>query len=168
MTATGDGKLSAQRELTITRVVDAPRELVFGEWTDPTRMAQWWGPNGFTNPVCEMDVRPGGALRIVMRAPDGVEYPMTGVFGEVAEPGRLVFTASAEDHEGHPLLEWVTNVILAEDGARTRLTVQEKAVALTAVGAQMLEGMDEGLTQTLDRLEAHVARTRHRVTSSNG
>ena len=58
-------------ELTVTRVFDAPRELVFTMWTDPEHMAQWWGPQGFTNPVCEMDVRVGGAIRIHMRGPDG-------------------------------------------------------------------------------------------------
>ena len=59
-------------------------------------MAQWWGPQGFSNPVCEMDVRPGGALRIVMRAPDGAEYPMSGVFREVIKPERLVLSTVAE------------------------------------------------------------------------
>src|SRR5436309_7085220 len=73
----------ATRELTITRVFDAPRALVFKMWTEPAHMAQWWGPHGFTNPVCEMDVRAGGRLRIVMRAPDGVEYPMSGTFREI-------------------------------------------------------------------------------------
>jgi uncharacterized protein YndB with AHSA1/START domain len=156
MTAAADAKPSARRELTLTRVIDATPELVFQAWTDPQRMAQWWGPSGFTNPVCEMDVRPGGALRIVMRAPDGVDYPMSGVFREVSEPDRLVFTAAAEDHEGNALLEWVSTISLAEHGGKTKLTVQERAVALTEVGAQMLQGMEAGLTQTLDRLEAHV------------
>ena len=64
---------SAERVLVIERIFDAPPNLVFKAWTDPKQVAQWWGPKGFTNPVCEMDVRPGGALRIVMRAPDGAE-----------------------------------------------------------------------------------------------
>jgi uncharacterized protein YndB with AHSA1/START domain len=156
MTPIVDGEACAHREVTITRVIDAARERVFQAWTDPKQMADWWGPNGFTNPVCEMDVRPGGALRIVMRAPDGVDYPMSGVFREVSEPGRLVFTAAAEDHEGNALLEWVSTISFAEYGGKTKLTVQESAVALTEVGAQMLQGMEAGLTQTLDRLEAHV------------
>jgi uncharacterized protein YndB with AHSA1/START domain len=166
MTPTVDRKPCAHRELTLTRVIDAPCEFVFKAWTDPTQMAEWWGPDGFTNPVCEMDVRPGGALRIVMRAPDGVDYPMTGVFHEVSEPERLVFTAAAEDHEGHALLEWVSTISVAEHGGKTKLTVQENAVALTAVGARMLEGMEPGLTQTLDRLEAHVAQARDRANGS--
>lgn len=158
MTAIADGKPSAHRELTITRVIDAPRERVFRAWTEPRQMAQWWGPNGFTNPICEMDARPGGAIRIVMRAPDGVDYPMSGVFREIVEPARLVFAGAAEDGEGNPLLEWVSTVTCADHGGETRLTVQENAVALTDVGVRMLEGMEPGLLQTLDRLEAYVAR----------
>jgi len=73
-------------------------------------MAQWWGPKNFTNPVCELDVRPGGAWRIVMRAPDGMEYISAGVYSEVAKPERLVFTNNAYDHEGKSLLEGVTSV----------------------------------------------------------
>src|SRR5579872_6853405 len=78
------------RELTITRVFDAPRALVFKAWTDPKHLAQWWGPHTFTNPVCELDVRTGGAFRIVMRGPDGAEHPARGVYGEVKPPERLV------------------------------------------------------------------------------
>src|SRR5258708_29275739 len=81
----------AERELVITRIFDAPRELVFKVWTDPKHLAQWWGPQGFTNPVCEIDLRPGGALRIVMRAPDGAEHPMTGIYREIVAPERLGF-----------------------------------------------------------------------------
>ena len=62
---------SAEHQLRITRVFDAPREVVFKAWTDPQLLAQWWGPKGFTNPVCELDARPGGAIRVHMRGPDG-------------------------------------------------------------------------------------------------
>jgi uncharacterized protein YndB with AHSA1/START domain len=160
---TAQGKPSARRELIITRVIEAPREAVFEAWTDPKQMARWWGPNGFTNPVCEMDAKPGGAMRIVMRAPDGVDYPMSGVFQEITAPDRLVFAAAAQDHAGNPLLEWVSTVSFAEEGSKTRLTVAESAGAVTAAGAQMLEGMEPGLVQTLDRLEAHMARIRART-----
>ena len=69
---------SDDHEFVITTIINAPRALVFKAWTDPKQMAQWWGPKGFTNPVCEMDVRPGGAHRIVMRGPDGTDYPIKG------------------------------------------------------------------------------------------
>jgi len=90
----------AERELFITRTFDAPRRLVFQAWTDPKQLAQWWGPHGFTNPICELDVRPGGAIRIHMRGPDGAVYPMTGVYREIVAPERLVFTSAALDEKG--------------------------------------------------------------------
>ncbi|MGB9123853.1 MAG: SRPBCC domain-containing protein, partial [Candidatus Angelobacter sp.] len=77
-----------EQSLVITRIFDAPPDVVFKAWTDPKQMAQWWGPKNFTNPVCELDVRPGGAWRIVMRAPDGMEYISAGVYSEVVKPER--------------------------------------------------------------------------------
>ena len=78
------------RELSIARVIDAPCDLIFKVWT--TQLPLWWGPHGMTTTVREMDLRPGGAFRTVMRAPDGTEYPTKGVFLEVSEPHRIVFT----------------------------------------------------------------------------
>ena len=72
-----------ERTIVITRVFDAPRDLVFKAWTDPKHVAQWWGPQGFTNPLCEMDLRVGGVFRVHMRGPDGVTYPCKGVYREV-------------------------------------------------------------------------------------
>jgi len=140
------------RQLVLARVVDAPRELVFKLWTDPAHMAQWWGPKGFTNPVCELDARPGGALRVVMRAPDGAEYPMGGFFRNVVEPEGLVFVSEAEDAEGKPLLEGITIVAFADYGDRTKVTVQASAAALAPEAVRMLEGMEQGWAQSLERL----------------
>jgi uncharacterized protein YndB with AHSA1/START domain len=142
----------------ITRIFDAPRELVFKAWTDPKHVAQWWGPKGFTNPVCEMDVRLGGALRIVMRGPDGAEYPMTGVFREIVAPERLVFTNVAIDRQGKPLLEGLTTVTFTDLGGRTKLTLETRAVARVDYASRMLEGMGTGWTQSIDRLGEHIAR----------
>jgi uncharacterized protein YndB with AHSA1/START domain len=110
-----DAKASApasavKREGAISRVFDAPRELVFKAWIDPKRMAQWWGPRGFTNPICELDARVGGAWRIVMRSPAGIEYPCGGVYREIVEPVRLVFTNIATDNQGNPVHDplWAT------------------------------------------------------------
>src|SRR5579864_4389397 len=94
------GEHGVGRVMEMTRVFDAPRKVVFAAWTDPKQMAQWWGPTGFTTPVCELDVRPGGAIRIDMRAPDGTIYPMTGVYKEIVPPERIVFTAVALDKDG--------------------------------------------------------------------
>lgn len=154
------GKLT-ERTVLVTRVFDAPRSLVFKVWTDPSHLAQWWGPKGFTNPVCEVDLRLGGMLRIVMRAPDGAEHPMTGVFREIAPPERLAFTNIALDAAGMTLLEGLTTVTFAELGPeRTRLTVESRAVARVDFASRMLEGMETGWTQSIDRLGEYIAKLR--------
>lgn len=145
------------QELVLTRVFDAPRELVFKAWTEPERLQRWWGPNGFTNPVCEVDVRPGGAIRIHMRAPDGVVYPMTGVYHEVIAPERIVFTSAALDEKGEPLFEILNTVTFAEQDGRTRLTLHASVVKATAAAPRYLKGMEQGWSQSLDRLAAEVA-----------
>jgi uncharacterized protein YndB with AHSA1/START domain len=146
------------RDLVITRIIEAPRSVVFKAWTDAKQLAQWWGPKGFTNPVCDMAARAGGTLRIVMRAPDGVQHPMTGVVREIVEPERLVFTYVAVDQAGKSLLEGFTTVTFAEHGGKTKLTVATRAVGLVDYAARMLDGMEEGWTQSLERLAAHAAR----------
>jgi uncharacterized protein YndB with AHSA1/START domain len=160
MSAAVDTKPLATRELTITRIFDAPRELVFKAWTDPKQLAKWWGPKGFTNPVCEANAKPGGAIWIVMRAPDGTEYPMKGIFREIVEPERLVFVATPVDLVGTSLIEAITTVTFAEQGAKTRVTVHARAVALVAIGVRMIEGMEAGWSQSLDRLGELMAGTR--------
>ena len=89
-------------EVTLARTFDAPRALVWKAWTDPQMMARWWGPKGFTNPVCELDVRVGGKVLIHMQAPDGTVHPLTAIFDEVAEPECLVFRAVALDQANKP------------------------------------------------------------------
>src|SRR5271163_4157080 len=89
-----NSKESSQWDLVLTRIFDAPRELVWKVWTDPSHLAQWWGPKGFTNPRCEWHSQPMGKIRIDMRAPDGVVYPMSGTFQEIVEPERIVFISS--------------------------------------------------------------------------
>jgi uncharacterized protein YndB with AHSA1/START domain len=158
MTAAVSGKPFGERELTITRVFDAPRAQVFAAWTDAKQLAQWWGPKGFTNPVCEFDARVGGALRIHMRGPDGTVYPMRGVIQELVVPERIVFTNIALDAKGNHLLEGLTTVTFAEVGGKTKLTVHTRAVAVVAEAEAYLQGMEVGWTQTVDRLQAAVER----------
>lgn len=141
-----------EREVVITRIFDAPREPVFKAWTEPEHLMRWWGPRGWTNPACEVALRPSGAWRIVMRAPDGGEYPCGGVYREVVPPGRLVFTNIPHDPEGKPLLDGVATVIFEEHKGKTKLTLQTRAVGLVSYPAQMLEGMEPGWTQSLERL----------------
>src|SRR3954469_18195245 len=84
----------AARELAVSALITAPREAVFAAWT--RHLPEWWGPHGMTTPVCEMELRPGGAFRTVMRAPDGAEYPTRGIFLEVVPNERIVFTDAFE------------------------------------------------------------------------
>jgi uncharacterized protein YndB with AHSA1/START domain len=149
--------VTATREVTLTRTFNAPRAVVFRAWTDPKHMANWWGPHHFTNPVCELDVRPGGRIYIVMRAPDGTEYPMRGEFREVVEPERLVFFSYAEDRDGTVHLESLTTVTFADQDGKTLLTVHANAVGFTPQAPMMLGGMELGWTQSLDRLAAVVS-----------
>jgi len=143
---------SSEWDLVITRVFDAPRELVFKAWTDTRHMAQWWGPKGFTNPVCELDVRAGGAIRIHMRAPNGVVYPMSGLFEEITEPERLVFVSSALDEHGNSMFDVRNTVTFTEQRGKTVLTLQARVIKATAQAPQYLKGMEAGWTQSLDRL----------------
>jgi uncharacterized protein YndB with AHSA1/START domain len=147
---------SPQWDLVMTRTFDAPRELVFKAWTDPKQVQQWWGPHGFTNPRCEVDARPGGAIRIDMRGPDGMVYPMKAVFEEVTEPERLVFVTSALDDKGNSMFDVRNTVTLVERRGKTELTLQAQVVRSTAVAPQYLKGMEVGWSQSLERLEAYV------------
>jgi len=141
-----------ERRLKITRVFDAPRQLVFKAWIDPEQLARWWGPKGFTNPLCEVDARPGGTIQIVMRAPDGVSHQMRGVFREVSAPERLVFTNRAVGPNGEALLEGLTTVSFSEQEGKTTMTLETSAVALVAEARAMLNGMNQGWNQSLERL----------------
>jgi uncharacterized protein YndB with AHSA1/START domain len=141
----------------ITRVFDAPRALVWRAWTEPSMLAQWFGPRGFTSSVPELDLRVGGALRIVMHGPDGKDYPMKGVFREIVPPARLVFGNIATDNDGNHLLEGETVVTLSEQGGKTTLTVMSHMVGLVPIAPQMLAGMEAGWTQSIDKLAELVA-----------
>ncbi len=82
---------SVERGIVITRVFDAPRGRVFNAWTDPEHFERWWGPNGFTTPVCKVDARAGGILHYCMRSPEGRDFWGKGVYREVVEPERIVY-----------------------------------------------------------------------------
>jgi uncharacterized protein YndB with AHSA1/START domain len=166
-TSTSAAAHAMEREFVITRVFDAPRELVFKAWTEPKHMAQWWGPRTVTNPVCEMDVRPGGAYRIVMRGPDGVEYPIKGIYREVVKSQSLVMTMDCSEHpdewhnlvrpnrekgEHNPAGEMLTTVTFEELDGKTKLTIRIRLASAAIRDAMVKMGMKEGWSQSLDRL----------------
>jgi uncharacterized protein YndB with AHSA1/START domain len=148
---------SNECEIVITRLFDALPEVVFEAWTSPEQLAQWWGPEGFTNPVCEIDVRVGGAWRIVMRAPNGAMYPCRGVYLEIIAPERLVFTNIAVDDEGAPVLDGRTTVTFEGEDGMTKLTLRTRAVALVPGAVEKLAGMNTGWSMSLDRLARELA-----------
>jgi uncharacterized protein YndB with AHSA1/START domain len=132
----------------LTRTFDAPREVVFQAWIDPKQLAEWWGPKGFTNPVCEFDPNPGGAIRIDMTAPDGTVYPMGGTVREIVPPERLVFSATAYDGA----LETLNTVTFIDDHGGTKLTVRASVVKSSPKTADAIAGMEQGWSESLDRL----------------
>jgi uncharacterized protein YndB with AHSA1/START domain len=140
------------REFVITREFDAPRELVFQAWTDPKQLAQWWGPKGFTNPVCEWDARPGGKIYDVMRAPNGTEHSMGGEFREIVAPERLVFACGALDEKGKLLFEFLHAITFVERSGKTKLTLRSRVTMTTAEANKYIGGFETGMTSSLERL----------------
>jgi len=149
---------TTDQEIVITRIFAAPRQLVWQAWTDPGHLAQWWGPRNFTNPVCQLDVRPGGAIHIVMRAPNGVDYPMAGRYREIAAPEKLVYTSGALDEKGKLMFELLHTVTLAERDGRTTLTIKSRVIQTTAGADKYTNGYEAGMTQSLERLASHLAK----------
>ena len=162
------------RDFVITRIINAPRDLVFKAWTEPRHMARWWGPHDFTNPVCEMDIRPGGAHRIVMRSPEGVEYPIKGVYREVVAPERLVMTLDCTEHpkawhdlvhpnrkkgEDNPAGEMLSTATFEDLEGKTKLTVRIRFNSVAIRDTMLKTGMNEGWTESLERLAAFVGNT---------
>lgn len=146
--------IGAGRELTVVRVIHAPRARVFKAWIEPKQLAQWWGPKGFTNPLCELDARPGGTMRIEMRAPDGTVYPMDGIIHEIVEPECIVFTTRAfAAATGKTLIEDHNVVTFEELSGRTRLTVFVRVLQVAPEFAEAAAGLEEGWSQSLVRLQ---------------
>jgi uncharacterized protein YndB with AHSA1/START domain len=149
---------AADRELVFTRSFDAPRNLVFEMWTHPDHLARWWGPDGFTLTTIDMDVRAGGTWRFIMHGPDGTDYRNRVVYEEVSPPERLVYRHVPEK-DTEPIDFQVTATFVAR-GPRTDLTM--RMIFPTAAALQHVVktyGADQGATQTLGRLEAHVKTT---------
>jgi uncharacterized protein YndB with AHSA1/START domain len=134
----------AERVLVIERIFDAPRSLVFKAWTEPERLMRWWGPNGVTTVSCKMDLRAGGAWRISMRC-RGNEERQQGVFREIVEPERLVFTYAFEDPTGNPGHETLVTVTFAEHGGKTKLTLKQAVFDTVATRDDHVRGWSEAL-----------------------
>lgn len=140
-------------KLIFTRIIDAPRALVYEAWTDPEHMAAWWGPEDFTNTCCEMDVRPGGSIRIDMEGPDGRVYPMTGVFHEVVAPEKLVFSGMAlHDEHGNAGLEVKNTVLFEHYEGKTRLHLNSEVVRSVRGTEDTVSRIETSWSQSLNKL----------------
>ena len=144
--------VSPEKEMKLTRMINAPRELVFRAWTDPAEVKKWWGPKDFTNPVCNVDATPGGEILIHMQAPDKTIYPMDGEFHEIVEPERLVFTTAALDKNGNRLFEVLNTVTFADENGKTKISLYAVVSNITEEGRPYIDGMNEGWNQSIDRL----------------
>jgi uncharacterized protein YndB with AHSA1/START domain len=148
---------AALKRVTITRIINAPPALVFQAWTDPKQLAKWWGPDGFTSPIVELDVRPGGSLLIHMQDPNGAVNPMRGTYQEVIAPERIVYTDNIfEDEHGIPQFEGLTIVTFAEYNGKTKLTIEGSITKAPPGMEESLDGMEMGWNQSLDRLTQQV------------
>ncbi len=148
------------RSITITRTFNAPRERVWQEWTNPDLYMCWWGPKDFTAPYAKFDLREGGKFLSCMRGPDGKEYWDTGMFREIREPNRIVYTDTFADERGNPvpasyygmpgdeLLEMEVELTLVESGGKTTMTLEHCGFT----DAEMAHQAEEGWNQSFDKL----------------
>src|SRR5258706_9403546 len=143
---------ASDREIVMTRVFNAPRHLVFEACTRPEHMKHWFGPRGWTLPVCEIDFRPGGSWRNIMRGPDGREMGMRGVYQEITPPERFVSTESFDDYPGESL----NTLTFTEKDGTTTLTVSVVYPSREVRDIVLKSGMAKGAGESYDRLAEHL------------
>lgn len=144
---------SSASELVMTRILDAPRTLVFAAFTERKHLERWQGaPEGMTVTVEESNIRPGGRYRICMHAPDGAEHWLEGVYREVVPPERLVFTHSWLDAQKRPTIETLVTITFAEHGGKTELTLRQTGLA----SAASRTGHEQGWGSTFNRLQDYL------------
>jgi len=154
MSENGDPESPTARGIVASRIIDAPREKVFRAFSDPSHLAQWWGPNGFTNTFNEFDLRPGGMWRFVMHGPDGSSYPMEHLFVDVTAPERVVFKHLNTQPSDH---EFEMTITFAAQGSKT--VVGWRQLFDSAAEWQRIARLVVPATeQNLDRLASEVLR----------
>jgi uncharacterized protein YndB with AHSA1/START domain len=149
-----------EKELTITKAIDAPRELVWKAWTDPEMLKQWWGPNNVTIPECEVDLRVGGKFYIVMEAGEGMgpykgtKWPMLAEFTVVEPNAKLSYTASAwtEGDKEETTIDQTTEITLTEENGKTKVEVRATVHKTGPKAGMAVQGMQAGFTQQLEKL----------------
>ena len=159
MNASSETSPAGNRDLVLTRLIDAPRAKVYKAWIDPELLKQWFAPLPYTTPVAELDVRPGGASLIVMRSPDGMDMPNPGIYLEVVENEKLVFT-NAYTKAWEPSEKPFMTVILTfeNEGGKTRYTALVRHWTVADREAHEKMGFHKGWGQCADQLAALVAK----------
>lgn len=151
--STNDPSDTADREIVVERLLDAPRELVFKTYTDPDHLGHWWGPDGFTLTIQSIDIRPGGMWKFIMHGPDGKDYPNVVHYIEVDRPARLVYTHGDETDKAM----FTTTVTFEDRGGKTFLRM--RALFPTAEAREFVVknfNAVEGGKQTVGRLDAYL------------
>ena len=147
---------TTEREIVISRILNAPRDLVWEAWTNPEHVAQWWGPAGFTTTIAKMDVTPGGVWKQLMHGPDGSHYPNSSVFKEVVKPERIVFSHGG-GKQGGAGIHFVSTWHFEDLGDKTRVTLQ-MVFDNAKERQQVIQEYNaiEGGNQTLERYSTYV------------
>jgi len=136
------------REIVLTRVFDAPRDLVFDAFSNPELLKRWFGPRGWSMPVCEVDLKVGGGFRFVLRGPDGKDMGVRGVYQEITPPARSVHMESFDDYPGE---SQVTAVFVEEEG-KTTLTATVRYPSKEVRDIVLKSGMEHGAAESYDKL----------------
>ena len=148
----GETDAAPKPQLEFTRDFAAPLKTVFAAWSEAEVLRQWWGPRGFTCPVCEFDATPGGAVVIHMQGPDGRVYPMSATVAEIEPPLRMVWVTEPLNASGDPMFSGRIEMKFEAQGERTRVTIQIQNLWASAEGAPFLAGAQAGWASMLDRL----------------
>lgn len=144
------------REININRTFDAPRDLVFSMWTDPTHVAAWWGPHGFTNPRVDIDLQPGGAYSIDMKGPDGQIYPDSTTVEDVVPNEKLVLMGRVfEDGQGGFHLEVRQTITFTEQDGKTLVSIHASVLKVSPEAFGALAGMEQGWSESLEKLAVY-------------
>ena len=159
---TGSESNFGERTVTLTRILKAPRALVWQAWTDPAMLKEWWGPEQFTNPVVEGEIKQGGVLHITMHGPEGtpfdMDFPMVKRYREIVPGRKLVFENEPLGPNGERLMDALTTVTFSDHPEGTLLEMTTTAKALVPMAAGMLQGMEAGWSQSFDKLARLLAR----------
>src|SRR3990172_3904679 len=154
-----------EKALVIERVFDAPRDLVWKAWSEPERFMRWYGPKGFTTPVCKIDFRVGGAWLNCMRSPDGQEFWSTGVYREIVAMERIVTTMERSDADGNVVpatpdgmdadvpIEMLMTVTFEEQAGKTKMSLRHEGLP----AGEMREGAGQAWNQAFDKLGESLA-----------